>query len=244
MEFAEIIICDGGSTDDTIAIAEQFGCKILTQAPAFKYKNGKIKDFSGVRNQTINAASHKWFIYIDSDEYLSEYAVNELRAICTQAVQFDRVALLMPRMFSINDILIEHAASYPNYHSRVFHLDHVIGFKKRVHEQLVLKPGVTYAKLSHPVIVPLDTNTEDIKRKHSYYLSIEREKIAHLRLPQRVRVFYRTMRTIVVRICKVVYLRLFRRGVKLPLIQDWLAIRYHAVLLMIILSPGANKQTA
>jgi len=67
--FAEIIICDGGSTDETLSLARAYGAKVIVQAPEFKEGN-KIIDFSGVRDQTLAVARNPWFFYLDSDAEL------------------------------------------------------------------------------------------------------------------------------------------------------------------------------
>ena len=60
-DFLEIIICDGGSTDDTIAIAREYGARIVPQNKEFLDTDGYIQDFSAVRNQTLAAATFDWY---------------------------------------------------------------------------------------------------------------------------------------------------------------------------------------
>src|SRR3989344_3362623 len=73
-EFAEIIILDGNSTDNTVAIARRYTDKIYPQADTNE-KNVRITDFALVRNRGLKLASYDWFLFIDSDEYLSHEAV-------------------------------------------------------------------------------------------------------------------------------------------------------------------------
>ncbi|MBU6323773.1 glycosyltransferase, partial [Patescibacteria group bacterium] len=70
-DFAEVLVVDGGSTDDTLAIAHEYGAKIILQDPAFLDGEGRIADFSGVRNQGLAAAREPWFFFLDSDEEAS-----------------------------------------------------------------------------------------------------------------------------------------------------------------------------
>ena len=59
-DFDEVVICDMHSTDSTIAIAEQYGCKIVycERAPYVE----------PARNYAISQATHPWLLVIDADE--------------------------------------------------------------------------------------------------------------------------------------------------------------------------------
>lgn len=59
----EIVLVDTGSTDDTVAIAKDHGCRVLHQA----WQN----DFSRARNLALENAQSDWILYIDADERLS-----------------------------------------------------------------------------------------------------------------------------------------------------------------------------
>ena len=63
-DFDEVVICDMHSTDSTIAIAEQYGCKIVycERAPYVE----------PARNYAIAQASHPWLLVIDADETVPE----------------------------------------------------------------------------------------------------------------------------------------------------------------------------
>jgi len=58
----EIILVDTGSTDKTIEIAKQFGCKVFN----FQWQN----DFSKARNFALEKANCNWILSIDADERL------------------------------------------------------------------------------------------------------------------------------------------------------------------------------
>ena len=62
--FDEIVLWDMHSTDNTIKIAEEYGCKI------FECK--KYSCVEPVRNVAIQSASNKWVLVVDSDEIIPE----------------------------------------------------------------------------------------------------------------------------------------------------------------------------
>jgi tetratricopeptide (TPR) repeat protein len=56
----EIVVVDTGSTDDTVAIAESFGAKVLH----FTW----CDDFAAARNVSLEAATCRWALVLDADE--------------------------------------------------------------------------------------------------------------------------------------------------------------------------------
>lgn len=67
----EIVLVDTGSTDDTVAIAESFGAKVVhTTWP---------DDFSAPRNIGLQAATGDWILVLDADEFLQPGACERIR---------------------------------------------------------------------------------------------------------------------------------------------------------------------
>lgn len=69
----EIVIVDTGSTDDTIAIAESFGAKVLHRA--------WDDDFSAPRNLGLQHATGDWILVLDADELLLGDAALRIREL-------------------------------------------------------------------------------------------------------------------------------------------------------------------
>lgn len=69
----ELIVVDTGSSDETIAILEAAGAKVLHQA----WQN----DFSRARNRSIGAATGEWALVLDPDEHVSPEFVTQARAL-------------------------------------------------------------------------------------------------------------------------------------------------------------------
>lgn len=62
----EIVVVDTGSTDDTVAIASRFGCRI----GHFAWND----DFSAARNAALSLSCTDWNFVIDADEWLVDPA--------------------------------------------------------------------------------------------------------------------------------------------------------------------------
>lgn len=66
----EIVVVDGDSTDNTISVAESFGCRVL---------NRPFRDFAAQRNAAIDLASGQWVFSIDADERPTAALGSEIR---------------------------------------------------------------------------------------------------------------------------------------------------------------------
>ena len=60
----EIIVVDTGSTDDTVAIAEQHNAKVYF----YEWKN----DFASAKNFALDQTAADWIIFLDADFYFGK----------------------------------------------------------------------------------------------------------------------------------------------------------------------------
>ncbi len=67
----ELVVVDTGSHDDTVAIAEAAGARVL--------KRAWDDDFSAARNHGLNAAKGDWILFLDPDEWISEELKLQIR---------------------------------------------------------------------------------------------------------------------------------------------------------------------
>ena len=68
----EIVVVDSGSTDGTVALAEEFGARVFER---------KWTGYSDQRNFAIDQCTGDWILYLDADERLSEGFETEARRI-------------------------------------------------------------------------------------------------------------------------------------------------------------------
>ncbi len=66
----EVIVVDGGSTDETFEIAKKLGARVV---------ENEFKDFADQRNLAATFAHNEWIFYIDSDERATKEFVEELK---------------------------------------------------------------------------------------------------------------------------------------------------------------------
>jgi len=66
----EVLVVDGGSNDDTIAVAQGNGAKVVVR---------RFDHFAAQRNAAMSAASGDWILFIDADERPTPGLPDELR---------------------------------------------------------------------------------------------------------------------------------------------------------------------
>lgn len=72
----ELVVVDTGSTDDTVALLERVGARVLHRA--------WDDDFSAARNAGLAEATGEWIVVLDADEMVSSEFVGEVRALVAQ----------------------------------------------------------------------------------------------------------------------------------------------------------------
>ncbi len=135
-DFAEIIVCDGNSTDETIAIAKRFGAIVIPQYDTDEKNLSCVKDKAYVRQVNMDAAHFDWYFFMDSDDTLSPEVVEEIRAIVTDPKPMHLVYRMPTRIF-MDGKEVKYEATYPSYQTRLVNRAIAPHFKGRVHDRLV-----------------------------------------------------------------------------------------------------------
>jgi (heptosyl)LPS beta-1,4-glucosyltransferase len=133
-DFDDVVIADGGSTDDTWRIAREFGARIVPQDPACLDASGRIRDYACARNGAVRHAQHDWVLYIDSDESVSAGLVEEIRDIVARGSE--KWAYRVPVRIILDGREIRGSSNYPGWQTRLFRRSSGLSFVKPVHERL------------------------------------------------------------------------------------------------------------
>ncbi|RYZ56227.1 MAG: glycosyltransferase family 2 protein [Sphingobacteriales bacterium] len=103
----EIVIADSGSTDNTFAIAEAYGARVVIQ-PFLGYVAQK--------NFATDLAVNDWVLNLDADEVLSAALIKSIRNI----KESDTVAYTVSRLTNYCGSWIRHSGWYPDVKIRLY----------------------------------------------------------------------------------------------------------------------------
>ncbi len=150
-DFEDIIIADGGSTDRTVSIAEQFGARVMSQSNP----GHPIIDFAKERNRLLDAARESWFIYLDSDEIMSPALAEAVRKISDDA--HHSYGAYRVRYQKTNADGTHPYRTYREYYQvRLTRTDTGACFARAIHEVLLVPKGIAVGQLEAPWYVPLE----------------------------------------------------------------------------------------
>ncbi|MEK7575035.1 MAG: glycosyltransferase family 2 protein [Patescibacteria group bacterium] len=223
--FAEIIVCDGGSTDDTLSLARAFGAKVIVQAPEFKGEGNRIIDFSGVRNQMLSLASYQWFFSLDSDELVTPVLEREIKSIISTG--HPAAVFWVPRRYVLSGEVVDCAATYPTKQMRFFHRDAVNGFIKTIHERIDVKQGYPIFNIINFMLVPTNPDPSFHRRKWAHYIELEVERRGTISFFGWLAVCAENFKISALYIFRYVRNLFFCRGKKMPWALEWERHVYH-----------------
>ena len=230
--FDDIIILDGNSKDRTLEIARRYGARVFKQYDTDE-PLAQITDFAEVRNRGLWLARHDWFMYIDSDEYLSSEAVEEIRAI-VKSPSPSAGAFWQPRKYVLDGKVIDCATTYPNQQIRFFHRRYAEGFIKPIHERIKLKAGVVAGTLRGFEYVPRGS-VEELDLRWARYIEKELQMYVNVSRKKKLKAALRQVGVFGFYILRYVRNLFFCRGTRMPLAYEWAQHKYLLVFAASIL---------
>ena len=106
----EIVVVDSQSTDRTVAIATQAGCRVISQA---------FLGYVAQKNLAVQQATHAWVLCLDADEWLRPGAAEAIRsALATRAP--DVAGYTLKRHTYYLGGWVNHGWRWPEYKLRLF----------------------------------------------------------------------------------------------------------------------------
>ncbi len=130
----EIIVIDSLSTDNTVEIAENFGCKVLSR---------KFDNFSNQKNHALQYATGEWVLFIDGDERIPHILKHEILDAMNSG-KHSGYKLNFPH-FYMNRFLYHHSDDVTRLVIR-----EKCRFEGSVHEKLIVDGSI--GKLKNPVL--------------------------------------------------------------------------------------------
>jgi glycosyltransferase involved in cell wall biosynthesis len=163
----DVLVLDSGSTDDTCAIAQTRGARVMTRP---------FDSFGRQRNYAMEAGGlrHDWVLHLDADEVVTPELKSELQRIATVGATLP--AFRIPARMILMDTWLRHAGMYPAYQVRfgrrelLRFVDHGHGQREALPPELV---GTIDAPFDH---YNFSKGLEDWYARHRRYAAAEAEQ--------------------------------------------------------------------
>lgn len=161
----DVLVMDTGSTDDTIAVAEAAGAKVI-EVPWMGF--GKTK------NLAPKYAKHQWILSIDADEVLSDDLITELNQLKLDPTKIYAINILT----NYCGTWIKHSGWYPSFKKRLFYSLKVQWDEREVHENLRWDDQDTQVvRLKHQIKHYSYRTADDHRRKAVHYARLGAEHL-------------------------------------------------------------------
>ncbi len=169
--FAEIVIHDANSEDDSIAIAKKHGASIYKQYDT-EEKSVRIKDFTEMRLKQRDAARYDWVFYIDSDEYITPETQEDIAQILHNADP--KTIIKIPRIPIVKNKIIQKGDIFKEVMPRIHHRKSGATLKKgkTVHEKYEYDATFQEITTKNPLYFPLP-ELKELLLKDNKYIDLE-----------------------------------------------------------------------
>jgi tetratricopeptide (TPR) repeat protein len=183
----EIVIADTGSTDNSIAIAESFGARVV-QIPW-------QDDFAAARNAALREVKSDWVLILDADEQLDDCAAQEIMEAMQRPGVVGYQVMIRNYVRSMNEVLwdkgalpndgrVARANEFPGYlehnNIRLFQNHPEIYFERRIHETVGDRVRATGAMGNAKFVIHhfgFAADADKKARKNKFYFDLGMRKL-------------------------------------------------------------------
>ncbi len=160
----DVLVCDTGSTDETKALAEAAGVRVIHE---------NWKGFGITKNNANQQAKYDWILQLDADEALDE----QLKA-SLQQLSWENPAVVyrIRRKSFFLGKPIHYGAWMNDQQIRLFHRKQVAWNSDPVHETLILQPGVITQPLKGNILHNTFQTVKQYEEKMKQYAQKGAEK--------------------------------------------------------------------
>ena len=163
----EIILADSHSQDETAAIAEQLGARVIQI---------DFKGFGDLRNQAMAACSHDWIFSLDADERCTPEARDEILATIAGPDPAD--AYYIPRRNFFMGRWMKYSGFYPDYRQpQLFRKGALIFDLDQVHEGYRIRSDQPAGYLHSPIWQFPFKNLAEVAHKANKYSTLGARKL-------------------------------------------------------------------
>lgn len=161
----DIILVDNGSTDGTVEIAKQNGCRII--------HNKEWRGYGPVKNIGIDAARYDWILSLDADECADAQLLQSISAIdfSNSGIAYD---LPFKTYFGNKEIRFGEWAG--DHHVRLVNRKKIRWSDDAVHEYLVIPEGTTIRRLAGAVHHYTIDNAVELRQKFIRYAELNAQR--------------------------------------------------------------------
>lgn len=161
----EIVVVDSESHDRTVAIAKDFGCRVLTNPwPGHKEQ----------KNVAVDLASYEWILSVDADERLTPEIQHEIHRIISDPNSLD--GYTFPRKNFFLGRWMRHGGWYPDRVLRLFQKSKGYFGGINPHDKVIIPSG-RVGHLPHPILHVTYTSFEQYLVKQDAYSRIGADEL-------------------------------------------------------------------
>ena len=134
-DFAEVVVYDNGSTDETLEIVRRFSNVNLVQGP--------FAGFGPMRRLATRHAKYDWILALDSDEIITAELLEEIKSLALDPQEVYTIS----RRNHYRGVAVRCCGWSPDFVIRLFNRKSTEYDDRPVHESVILPPEIQIRKL-------------------------------------------------------------------------------------------------